>query len=208
MADAFAIADPRASDADRAADRKTLAEMYVKSHGSETGLGDAILAAYDRTKLLLDARKSHLQAIDPNFGVADPMRFVLTGLDGKKLGLGSLKGKVMILDFWATWCVPCRSQHPLYEVVKQKFKDRDDVVFLAIDADEDRPLVEPFLDEQKWSHAVYFEDGLQRLLKVEQIPTTIMFDKQGRLWSRMNGFIPERFVDTLTDRIKEALAEN
>ncbi len=42
-----------------------------------------------------------------------------------------------MLDFWATWCVPCREQHPLYEKVKAKFKDSGDVVFLAVDTDED-----------------------------------------------------------------------
>jgi thiol-disulfide isomerase/thioredoxin len=186
-----------------------LSEEYRQVHDSEAGLGDLILAAYDRTAGLVDARRRHLQTMEPNFGATDPMQFVISGLDGKKLGLGSLKGRIVIMDFWATWCVPCRTQHPMYETVKERFKDRSDVVFLAIDADEERLLVEPFLDAQKWSRtAVYFEDGLQRLLKVDSIPTTIMFDKRGRLWSRMNGFAPDRFVETLTERIQTALAAN
>lgn len=208
LADAFAIPDAHASDADRAADRKRLGEQYRKLHGSEQGLGDAILAAYDRTAALLEERRVRLLALDPNASETEAMRFTLTGLDGKKLALASLKGSVVILDFWATWCQPCRVQHPLYEQVKQRFKDRSDVVFLAIDADEDRSLVAPFLDEIKWTRtAVYFEDGLQRLLQVTSIPTTIMFDKQGHVASRMTGFLPEKFVDQLSERIKSALEE-
>jgi thiol-disulfide isomerase/thioredoxin len=208
LADAFAIPDARASDADRAADRKRLGEQYRKLHGSEQGLGDAILAAYDRTAALLEERRVRLLALDPNAAETEVMRFTLTGLDGKKLALASLKGSVVILDFWATWCQPCRIQHPLYEQVKQRFKDRSDVVFLAIDADEDRSLVAPFLDEIKWTRAaVYFDDGLQRLLQVTSIPTTIMFDKQGRVASRMAGFLPDKFVDQLSERIQSALQQ-
>jgi thiol-disulfide isomerase/thioredoxin len=208
LADAFAIPDAHASDADRAADRKRLGEQYRKLHGSEQGLGDAILAAYDRTAALLADRRARLLALDPNASETEAMRFTLTGLDGKKLTLASLKGSVVILDFWATWCQPCRIQHPLYEAVKQRFKDRSDVVFLAIDADEDRSLVAPFLDEIKWTRAsVYFDDGLQRLLQVTSIPTTIMFDKQGHVASRMTGFLPDKFVDQLSERIKSALEE-
>ena len=61
---------------------------------------------------------------------------------------------------------------------------------------------------QKWPKArVYFEDGLQKLLQVGDIPTTIVFDRQGRVASRMNGFLPDRFVEQLSERIQGALVE-
>ncbi len=208
LADAFAIPDSHAAEADRTDDRKRLGEKYRKLHGSEKGLGDVILAAYDRTSVLLEERRAKLRAIDPNATETEPMRFALTGLDGKKLTLESLKGSVVILDFWATWCTPCRIQHPLYEEVKQRFKGQGNVVLLSIDTDDDRTLVAPFLDQMKWSRAsVYFEDGLQRLLNVTSIPTTILFDKQGRVASRMTGFLPDKFVDQLSGRIEAALRE-
>jgi thiol-disulfide isomerase/thioredoxin len=207
FADAFTIPDFRALDADRAQDRKRMGEIYRKAHGSEKGLGDVILESYDRTAALVDQRQKMLNALDPNASVSDPMGFTISGLDGQKLLLGSLKGKVVILDFWATWCAPCRVQHPMYDQVKERFKDRDDVVLLSIDTDEDHNIVSPFLDQQKWSKArVYFDDGLQKLLQVSDIPTTIVFDKQGRLASRMNGFLPDRFVAQLSERIESALA--
>jgi thiol-disulfide isomerase/thioredoxin len=207
FADALMIPDLRALDSDRAIDRKRLGEVYRKKHESEKGLGDAILEAYDRTVALVEARQNRLNALDPNANVTDPMGFTIGGLDGQKLKLGSLKGKVVILDFWATWCGPCRIQHPMYDQVQEKFKDRGDVVLLSIDTDEDHSIVSGFLDQQKWPKTrVYFEDGLQKLLQVSDIPTTIVFDKQGRLASRMNGFLPDRFVEQLTERIQSALA--
>ncbi len=207
-ADAFMIPDIRALDSDRAEDRKRLAEIYRKTHKSEKGLGDVILDAYDRTSTLIEGRQRRLSGLDPNAGVSDPMNFTISGLDGQRLKLGSLKGKVVILDFWATWCNPCRIQHPMYDQVQQRFKGSDDVVLLSIDTDEDHSIVAPFLERQKWNKAqVYFEDGLQKLLQVNDIPTTIVFDKQGRVASRMNGFLPDRFVDQLSERIQTALTE-
>ena len=206
FADALMIPDARAQDSDRAADRKRLGEIYRKKHDSEKGLGDAILEAYDRTAALVEARQKRLNALDPNANVTDPMGFTISGLDGQKLKLDSLKGKVVILDFWATWCGPCRVQHPMYDQVQERFKDRGDVVLLSIDADEDHSIVAGFLDQQKWPKTrVYFEDGLQKLLQVNDIPTTIVFDKQGRVASRMNGFLPDRFVEQLSERIQSAL---
>ena len=206
LADAFAIADPQSADDDRAADRKQLGELYRKLHdGSEKGLGDEVLAAYDRTSATMAKRASELRKLDPNMGVTDPMNFTLASLDGGKLDLKSMRGKVVIFDFWATWCVPCRAQHPLYEELKKRFRERDDVVFLSVDTDEDHQLVAPFLEAQHWSSNVYFDNGLVRLLTVSSIPTTIIADKQGRVASRMNGFNGDKFVDDIAGRIQAIL---
>jgi thiol-disulfide isomerase/thioredoxin len=136
------------------------------------------------------------------------MKFTLGELRGGKLDLKTMRGKVLIFDFWATWCVPCRAQHPLYEEVKKRFRERDDVVFLSVDTDEDRGLVPSFVEQQQWSGNVFFDDGLVRLLMINSIPSTMIADKQGRLVSRMNGFSRDTFVDQLTARIKAALGEN
>ena len=206
LADAFAIVEPQSSDDNRAADRKQLGELYRKLHdGSEKGLGDEVLAAYDRTSATMAKRASELRKLDPNLGVTDPMNFTLTALDGGKLDLKSLRGKVVIFDFWATWCVPCRAQHPLYEELKKRFGGRDDVVFLSVDTDEDHELVAPFLEKQQWSSNVFFDNGLVRMLAVSTIPTTIIADKQGRLASRMNGFNGDKFVGDIAARIEAIL---
>jgi len=205
LADAFTIAALQSANPDGANDRVRMAELYRKLTGSETGLGDVILKAYDETSGQLAARRAEMRRYDPNAQAKDPMSFTVSGLDGEKLKLSSLIGKVVVLDFWATWCGPCRAQHPLYEEAKARFKDSGEVVFLSIDAAEDHSLVKPFLEAQKWTQKVYFEDGLQSLLQVSSIPTTIIFGKKGDVVSRMIGYLPERFVDMLSDRIAEAL---
>ena len=208
LADAFTIPDSSATDADRVRDRGRMGGLYRQAKGSEEGLGDLVLQAYDRNIALIHTRELSMRENDPNAQLTDPMEFTLTGLDGQKLSLASLKGKVAVFDFWATWCQPCRGQHPLYEQVKQRFKDNPDVVFLSIDTDEDRKLVKPFLEEEKWLDQVYFEDGLSRALRITTIPTTIIIEKHGQVSSRMNGYAPGRFVEALTGRIRDALGAN
>ena len=208
LADAFVIPDPYATDDKRQGDRLLMGELYTKIHGSEKGLGDLILAAYDRVSTQVETRRKKLLALDPNSSVADPMEFTVTALDGKKLQLASLKGKLLIMDFWATWCVPCRVQHPLYETLRERFGSRADVAFLEMNADEDHSVVEPFLTAEKWDKAVYFEDGLARLLNVMNIPTTILIDKTGHIASRMDGFDPSTFLEQMTGRIQSLLPDS
>jgi thiol-disulfide isomerase/thioredoxin len=145
-----------------------------------------------------------MREADPNAEVKSLMDFTLPGLDGEKLQLSSLKGKTVVFDFWATWCGPCRAQHPLYEQVKKVFAAEGNVVFVSINTDEDREAVPPFLKESGWNNPTYFEDGLSRMLQITSIPTTIIVNKRGEVASRMNGFSPERFVEMLTERIQQA----
>ncbi|MGA2879075.1 MAG: TlpA disulfide reductase family protein [Bryobacteraceae bacterium] len=208
LADAFTIAGLHSADLDGESDRSKMGELYRKLHGSETGLGDLVLKAYDTTSSQLAARRAELRELDPNSELKNPIQFTLTGLEGDKLALSSLLGKVVVLDFWATWCAPCREQHPLYEQVKAEFKDSGDVVFLAVDTDEDHNLVKPFLNQIKWSQKVYFEDGLQSLLQVSSIPTTVILGKNGEVFTRMVGYLPDRFVDMLTERVNNALGKD
>ena len=207
LADAFMIPDAQAAESERAADRARLGELYRKVKGSEDGLGTLCLEAYGRTAALLKARDESLQRNEPNFGRTNVLDFTLSGLDGKSLTMATLKGKVVAMDLWATWCIPCREQHPLYEQVKERFRDNPSVVFLSIDADPDRSLVKPFLDRMKWQGPVYFEDGLARLFTVDGLPATILLDRNGHLYTHLNGFLDKNhFADLLTERIRDALA--
>jgi thiol-disulfide isomerase/thioredoxin len=197
LANAVAISDPRSTDAQRAADRIRLGDMYRRVHGSEDGLSDLILAAHGRMMAVTPSKPAPLRPLD----------FTLAGLDGPSLTLNSLKGKVIVLDFWATWCGPCRAQKPLYDRVEQRFKGRADVVFLAINTNEDRSLVKSFMNANGWSQrSVYFAGPLASALRIHSIPTTVVIDRRGEIASRLDGFIPQRFVEMLTESIARALA--
>lgn len=207
FAEALALGADRTASPDPAKDRARLAGLARKAYGEEAAFGPALLGAFDRAARLQAARLERLKTFDPNYGARTPYDFTLTSTTGHRLNLSSLKGKVVVLDFWATWCGPCRAQHPLYEQVKQQFRGRGDVVFLPVSTDENRAAVVPFLEAQKWDPLSYFEDGLASLLRVSSIPAAMVLDRQGNITSRMNGFIPERFAAMLSERIREALEE-
>jgi len=194
-------------EGERKADRARMMGVYREWKGGEAGAGDEVLKAFDRLAAIEQRRDSELKKLDPNYGTERPLDFTLSGMKGDSLDLKSLRGKVVVFDFWATWCGPCRQQYPLYQQVEERFKKNANVVFLALSTDEDRAAVKPFLDAQKWDKKVYFDDGLSSLLKVSSIPTTMVFNGKGDLVSRMNGFLPERFVDMLSERIAQALNE-
>jgi thiol-disulfide isomerase/thioredoxin len=204
--DAFTLEDSRTTQADRARDRTRLGGLYAGLNGSEKGLGDVILEAYDRTSALLSLRRANLKARDPNSQATDIEDFTLPAVDknAPPLVVSALKGKTVVMDFWATWCVPCRAQQPLLEKLAMHYEGSPDVVFAAVNADDDLSLVAPFLKEQAWKNHGYFEAGLARQLVVGQIPTVLVIDPSGRISSRMIGFIPERFEQMLTERVEEA----
>jgi thiol-disulfide isomerase/thioredoxin len=205
-ADAFTLEDSRSTEADRAGDRASMGELYKGLNGSEKGMGDLILQAYDRTSALLTARRASLKAKDPNSQAVNIVDFTLPAVDkaAPPLVLASMKGKTVVMDFWATWCAPCRAQQPLIDNVKMHFESAKDVVFVAVDADEDVSLVAPFVKQQGWKDQGYFEAGLARQLTISSIPTVLVLDPNGRISSRMIGFIPERFEQMLTERVDEA----
>jgi peroxiredoxin len=107
--------------------------------------------------------------------------FYLKGLDGKKVELKSFKGKVVFLNFWATWCGPCREEMPSMDALYQQFKEKD-FVFLTISVDyEGEKAVKKFIEKYHYTFPVLLDPRSETLdlYEVKGIPTTIIIDKQG-----------------------------
>lgn len=214
--DAVTIEDSRSSWADRDRDRKLASTLYVKLHGSSEGFGDVLVQAWDRAAAAVHAHMARYRAMDPNYGVSDIFAFQLPAVNGEleslpsspapALDMGGLKGKTLVVDFWATWCLPCIAQHPLIEHVEQAYAQSPDIVFLSVNADEEHDLVAPFLKKQNWEQHVYLEAGLASVLNVTALPTMFIVDPSGKIFSRMGGIEPEAFERILKARIEEARA--
>jgi thiol-disulfide isomerase/thioredoxin len=185
--------------------RRKLGRLYSTKNGSEVGLGDLLLKAHDA---YLKEREERLAKLDPpniNTGVGDPLNFTLTKLDGSPLKLDDHRGKVIVMNFWATWCGPCLTEMPLFEKTIAKYKNDKNVVFLAITTDEDRELVGPFLKQYKFNLPVAYAEYLNEHFAVSSIPTTIILDSKGEISFRQAGFNPrEDFVEALSEKIEDA----
>jgi len=107
--------------------------------------------------------------------------FTLTDLKGKRWTLKGLSGKVVLVNFWATWCPPCRKEMPDLEALYQQFETRG-LVILAI-SDEDAGKVTPFIAEHKFSYPVLLDQGrkVNELFRVEGIPKSFLYDRNGKM---------------------------
>ncbi len=190
---------------DRADIRKKLGQLYVQKNNSEKGLGDLVMKTYD-TMVKDDAAKlAKLEPPSLNEGVNDPMEFRLTKLSGGEVKLADYKGKVIVANFWATWCGPCREEMPMLERAMLKYKDDKDVVFLAINTDEDRNYVDPYVKGQKVKLPVVYANDLDVLYRINSIPTTMVFNREGQISYRQSGFgAGSDFVGMISDRIEAA----
>jgi thiol-disulfide isomerase/thioredoxin len=205
-ADGLTIPDESVTQAKRDSDRVRVIEKYRKLKGSDAGVEALIRQSTARTAAAVRDRQIRIDKLSRSSSSA-LFAFVLPGVAGEDLALSSLRGKVLVLDFWAIWCGPCRVQHPLFEEVKKRFAKRRDVVFLSIDTDDDRAGVGRFLDAQHWDKKVYFDDGLALALEVNSIPATMLVNKRGEIEVRMPGFNPGTYVDRLSGSIQRALDE-
>ncbi len=122
--------------------------------------------------------------------------FELEAADGSMVGLTDFIGEVVLLNFWATWCAPCRTEMPLLQSTFESFKDQGFIV-LGIDFDESADLVASFGDEFGLTFPLLLDPGgkIQQQYKVRGYPTTVVLDREGRIQSYHIGILTQSQLD-------------
>jgi len=162
---------PAAKDGDPAEPYLELADLARYEH-----METAPLSASNTPQLAVALAK--LEALDQRRQRAD---FTLTDLQGKSWAFKDLRGKVVLVNFWATWCPPCRKEMPDLDSLSLRFKDQG-LVILAI-SDEDVSKVAPFIAERKISYPILLDPGrvVNGLFAVQGIPKSFVYDRDGKL---------------------------
>jgi len=118
-----------------------------------------------------------------------PPDFYLEDLDGKRIGLHELRGKVVLLNFWATWCPSCRFEMPSMETLHREFADRG-LVILAVSMQEPAEDVRAFYKEHDLSFAALVDhDGkVFRRYDIRSLPTTLVINRRGYIVDKVIGY--------------------
>ncbi len=113
----------------------------------------------------------------------------LESLSGEKVQLSDLKGKIVLLNFWASWCGPCKEEMPSIETLYQRYKEQD-FVLLAISVDYEGPEpVRKFIDKHRYRFPVLLDSKGKTLdlFEINKIPATLIIDRKGRMIGRVIG---------------------
>jgi thiol-disulfide isomerase/thioredoxin len=157
--------------------------------------------------LALGFYNPHIPVIKPGEKLQPAPALVVQTVDGKTLDLQQQKGKVVFINFWATWCPPCLAELPSVNDLYLKVKDNPNIVFLSIDADNNLPKSSLFLKNRGYLFPVYSGNlTLPPAFYSGNIPTTLVIDKKGDVvFNHIDkaNYADKEFVQYLTGLSKE-----
>lgn len=126
-----------------------------------------------------------VQRINPPF---EAEGFTLEDLRGSMMSLRDFRGKVIFLNFWASWCGPCRIEMPAMELLWQVFQD-DDFVILAVDVKEERDTVSSFIEKNDYTFPVLLDSRgkVASMYDLRAYPTSFLIDREGKVVGKAVG---------------------
>lgn len=172
-----------------------------------------ILRALNRTeeadRFALEAKDAYRAGIRGGFKNEPVKDFELSTIDGRKVKLSDLKGKIVMVNFWATWCKPCIQEMLMFVKIYEKYKERGfEILAITVDAVEDRPKVVTLAGEQKINFPILYDQSVASLYGVSTFPTSIFIGKQGTVRYQNTGFSPQTGERDLEIVIEELMKDN
>jgi thiol-disulfide isomerase/thioredoxin len=132
--------------------------------------------------------------------------FTLKDLESKKVSLSDFRGKVVLLNFFATWCSPCRMEIPELVKIHQKYKNKDFVLLgISLDADAVPFMIKTFARDMKITYPVLMgTPGVADAYLISGVPVTVLINKEGKIYKQFDGLVPTRFLENALKELLEA----
>ncbi len=176
----------------------------AKETAAGIGKADRLEPDVDRQKRRL-SQNEEIRIVSERLDRPSP-DFALADSDGKVWNSKALRGSVVILNFWATWCGPCLKEFPLYSALVEEYAAKPNIVFLAVSIDEATSDIKPWLQERGFRFTAVYDNGAASDFGIEEIPATVLIDKSGKIQYRTVGFPgQDRYLREMRLRI-DALA--
>lgn len=133
--------------------------------------------------------------------------FTLKSRSGENIKLSELRGDVVMINFWASWCAPCRQEMPLLEEMHKKYSDLG-FVLLGVNVEEDSSKAVELLRDVPVSFPILYDDknDVTKLYKVVAMPSTVMVDRDGNMRYLHRGYLPG-YETEYAKQIKELVRE-
>ena len=162
----------------------------MKRFGAVIVLAVAIFMGYWATNGAMNAHSAAEKQVMGASGRAPAPDFQLKSLDGKPLRLSAMKGKVVLLDFWATWCPPCKEEIPHFKELYAAYGPQGvEIIGISLDQ-EGEEVVRAFAQREKINYplAMGSTELTQQYGGIRGIPTTFLIDKRGRIAKKYVGY--------------------
>ena len=165
-----------------------------------TGLYSVIIGKVQQTVLLTGFFQPEINIPVNEQRTAD-YNLSLIGFDDRLVSLNDFRGKTILLNFWASWCPPCRAEMPTIQNLYSKMKNKSDVVFVLVSLDNNLSKAKEFIKDEDFTFPVYYlNSSLPQIYDTGTIPSTFVISKEGKIVARRVGmadYNSKKFIDFL-----------
>ena len=161
-----------------------------------------------RALILASLLGASLVAAPKDSPITDAPDITLTAISGKTMRIADLKGQVVLLDFWASWCIPCRRSFPEVDALHRELQPKG-LAVIAVNVDEQQKNAYTFLEKYPHTMTIAFDPkgAVAEAFKLEAMPSTMIVDRSGHIRFSHQGYT-EKTIGQFRSEVLQLLAEN